>query len=244
VEAREAIALAAEFGQRLEDVQKLSGKEQEETLKHLGLVGQSVIMGVYVSDERVQGLDQAEISVLRKPVLRSELKKLKDTLIAEVKARETAAAKAVRETREIQVVVDAFDRPLKASPSTSKRTRMPKHTLLRSRLAGVSKWVHLKIAITEYLFGSLQSLQQVLGQGKTLSKAVYVLSVDDDAGKVAHGCFVPPQNVHSGFDAKTWANAVAEVMGGKVGWSCMSPFGHWGAKSFCRLVESLTRPKA
>ncbi len=38
LEAREAIALAAEFERRLEDVQKLSGKEKEETLKYLGLV--------------------------------------------------------------------------------------------------------------------------------------------------------------------------------------------------------------
>jgi hypothetical protein len=45
----------------------------------------------------VQDLDQAEISVLRKPVLRGELKKLKDALIAEVKVREAAAAKTVRE---------------------------------------------------------------------------------------------------------------------------------------------------
>lgn len=37
-EARQAIALAAEFERRLEDVQKLSGKEKEETLKHIGLV--------------------------------------------------------------------------------------------------------------------------------------------------------------------------------------------------------------
>jgi len=64
--------------------------------------------------------------------------------------------------------------------------------------------------------GSLQSLQQVLGQGKTLNKAVYVLSVDEDVSKVTHGCFIPPQNVGSGFDAKTWANAVAEIVGGKV----------------------------
>lgn len=38
-EAREAITLAAEFERRLEEVQKLSGKEKEETLKYLGLVG-------------------------------------------------------------------------------------------------------------------------------------------------------------------------------------------------------------
>ena len=37
-EAREAIALAAEFERRLEDVKKLSGKEKEETLKYFGLV--------------------------------------------------------------------------------------------------------------------------------------------------------------------------------------------------------------
>lgn len=164
----------------------------------------------------MQDLDQAEISVLRKPVLRSELKKLKDALIAEVKARETAAAKAVCETREIHGAADAFDRLSRASPNTSKRTRTPKRTLHRSRLAEVSKWVQLELAITVCSHGPLQSLQQVLGQGKTLSKAVYVLSVDED-GKVAHGCFVPSQNVQSGFDAKAWANAVAEVVGGKVG---------------------------
>ena len=174
-------------------------------------------MSVHVSDEPVQDLDQAEISVLRKPVLRSELKKLKDALIAEVKARETAAAKAVCETREIHSVADAFDRLLRASPNTSKRTRTRKRTLVRSRLAEASRWVQLELAIAVCLLGLLQSLQQVLNQGKTLSKAVYVLSVDEDAGKVAHGCFVPSQNVQSGFDAKAWANAVAEVVGGKVG---------------------------
>jgi hypothetical protein len=174
-------------------------------------------MGVNVPDERVQDLDQAEISVLRKPVLRNELKKLKDALIAEVKTRETAAAKAVCKTREIYDIVDAFDRLLRVSPNISKRIRTPKRTLLRSRLVEVSKWVQLEIAMTVCSFCSLQSLQQVLGQGKTLSKAVYVLSVDEDAGKVAHGCFVPPQIVRGGFDAKVWANAVAEVVGGKVG---------------------------
>lgn len=174
-------------------------------------------MDVYASDDPVQDLDQAEISVLRKPVLRNELKKLKDALIAEVKARETAAAKAVCEAREIYGVVDGFDRLLRASPNTSKRIRMPKRTSLRSRLAEASKWVQLELAMTVCSLGSLQSLQQVLGQGKTLNKAVYILSVDEDTGKVTHGCFVPSQNVHSEFDAKTWANAVAEVVGGKVG---------------------------
>ena len=168
-------------------------------------------------DERVQDLDQAEISVLRKPVLRNELKKLKDALIAEVKARETAAAKAVCDTRKIYGVVDTFDRLLRASLNTSKRIRTPKRTSLKSRLAEASKWVQLEFAIMVCSLGPLQSLQQVLGQGKTLSKAVYILSVDEDTGKVAHGCFVPSQNVQSGFDAKIWANAVAEVVGGKVG---------------------------
>lgn len=73
----------------------------------------------------------------------------------------------------------------------------------------------------------------MIGQGKTLNKAVYVLSVDEDAGKVAHGCFVPPQNVGSGFDAKTWASVVAEVIGGKVrGLACCGPWDIRGTESF------------
>lgn len=102
----------------------------------------------------MQDLDQAEISVLRKPVLRNELKKLKDALIAEVKTRETAAAKVVCETREIHGIVDALDRLLRAPPNSSKRIRTPKRTLLRSRLAEASKWVRLEIAMTLYSFGS------------------------------------------------------------------------------------------
>jgi len=52
-EAREAIGLAAEFERRLEDAQKLIGKEKEEVLKHLGLVSRKIVVDAHFPDARV-----------------------------------------------------------------------------------------------------------------------------------------------------------------------------------------------
>lgn len=73
-------------------------------------------------------------------MLKGELKKLKDALIAEVRARETAAAKAVRVCDEDKHgVAEVMGRLLRLLPSTSKRTRTRKRTSPRSRSVGVSK---------------------------------------------------------------------------------------------------------
>ena len=50
---------------------------------------------------------------------------------------------------------------------------------------------------------------------KKLGKATYVLSVDTEAGKVAHANYVPEGMRKKGLDARTWAAKVAEVVGGK-----------------------------
>lgn len=57
----------------------------------------------------------------------------------------------------------------------------------------------------------------MITQGKKLGKTVYVISTDNETGKVAHGNHVPPALKAKGLDARTWAAKVAEVLGGKAG---------------------------
>lgn len=62
---------------------------------------------------------------------------------------------------------------------------------------------------------NVKAIQSILNQGKSLGKAVYILSVDEHAGKVTHGNYLPVGLVVEGFDARSWASSVAEVLGGK-----------------------------
>lgn len=55
-----------------------------------------------------------------------------------------------------------------------------------------------------------------MAQGKKLSKAVYVFSVDSEGGKVAHVNHVPEALKAKGLDGRAWAASVAEILGGKV----------------------------
>lgn len=43
-----------------------------------------------------------------------------------------------------------------------------------------------------------------------------MLSVDPYTNKVTHGNYLPPSLAAEGFDARTWAASVSEVVGGKV----------------------------
>jgi hypothetical protein len=63
---------------------------------------------------------------------------------------------------------------------------------------------------------NVKAMQSVLNQGKTLGKAVYILSVDEHVGKVTHGNYLPPGLSSQGFDARSWASSVADIVGGKV----------------------------
>lgn len=45
---------------------------------------------------------------------------------------------------------------------------------------------------------------------------MYVFSVNAEGGKVAHANYVPEYVRAKGFDARTWASKVTEVLGGKV----------------------------
>lgn len=63
---------------------------------------------------------------------------------------------------------------------------------------------------------SFKILSSVVLQGKKLGKSVYVFSVDPEQGKVAHVNFVADDAKSRGVDGRLWANAVVEVVGGKV----------------------------
>jgi alanyl-tRNA synthetase len=53
-------------------------------------------------------------------------------------------------------------------------------------------------------------------QARKLGKSVYVFSVDQDQGKVAHVNFVAEDAKAKGLDGRTWANAISDILGGKV----------------------------
>ncbi|KAI5118930.1 hypothetical protein M0805_003754 [Coniferiporia weirii] len=65
--------------------------------------------------------------------------------------------------------------------------------------------------------GNAKIVQAVLGQAKKLGKAAYVLSVDAEGGKVVHANYVPEAFRSQGFNARTWAAGVSDVLGGKAG---------------------------
>ncbi|CAL1705403.1 unnamed protein product [Somion occarium] len=65
--------------------------------------------------------------------------------------------------------------------------------------------------------GNAKALQNVALQAKKLSKSTYVFSVDSQNGKVAHVNAVSSHAKSKGVDAREWANAVVQVVGGKAG---------------------------
>jgi alanyl-tRNA synthetase len=49
-----------------------------------------------------------------------------------------------------------------------------------------------------------------------LNKTVYLLSVEESSGKVAHVNWVSPELKAKGVDAQVWASKVTDIVGGKV----------------------------
>lgn len=79
-----------------------------------------------------------------------------------------------------------------------------KVSLFRPQVKHAAEWV-------------MKVLQSVVLQAKKLGKSVYLFSVDTEQGKVAHVNFVADDAKARGLDARTWANPVVEILGGKVG---------------------------
>lgn len=62
-----------------------------------------------------------------------------------------------------------------------------------------------------------QTLGAASAVGKTLSKAIYVFSPDEETGKVAHLNYLPKDILSTKkLDAKTWLGEVSKIIGGKV----------------------------
>ena len=97
--------------------------------------------------------------------------------------------------------------------------------------------------------GNLKSLLALVAQARKIKKAVYLFSTDLEGSKITHVNYLPEHQVREGFDAKAWASAVTEVIGGRV---CslieLSPrkwdmFSLFSLLLFYRLVVKPTRFK-
>ncbi|TIB29954.1 hypothetical protein E3P84_03525 [Wallemia ichthyophaga] len=67
------------------------------------------------------------------------------------------------------------------------------------------------------LGSNVKALSAALSAARPLNKTVYVFSVDREAKKIAHQCYIPKDKLNDSFNAKLWAAKVAEVVGGKAG---------------------------
>lgn len=65
--------------------------------------------------------------------------------------------------------------------------------------------------------GNSKVLSAAQTAAKAAKKAVYAFSVDEANGKVAHLNFLPKDEVSKAFNAKTWLQDVAKIIGGKGG---------------------------
>lgn len=131
------------------------------------------------------------------------------------------------------------------SSSTSRAT--PTRTCTSAILASVETQ---RYVLEMYCSGGLslistQTLAAASALGKTLSKAVYVFSPDEESGKVAHLNYLPKDIVSSKkLDAKTWLGEVSKIIGGKVRprHACANMIDRDDAEIWNREVERTTAP--
>ncbi|GLB37216.1 putative catalyzes the attachment of alanine to tRNA(Ala) in a two-step reaction alanine is first activated by ATP to form Ala- AMP and then transferred to the acceptor end of tRNA(Ala) [Lyophyllum shimeji] len=112
----------------------------------------------------------------------------------------------------LAVVRKAFDKQIKEKETAANKEaidRLQQHFRDDAKSEAFVAILHVD--------GNSKILQSVVSQGKKLGKAIYVLSVDAEGGKVAHVNYVPPSLKERGLDARTWASRVTEVLGGKAG---------------------------
>ncbi|KAF9264255.1 hypothetical protein L218DRAFT_987257 [Marasmius fiardii PR-910] len=166
-EAQEVTRIAQDMQMRLEQVDKMTGKEKDSQLKALSLeVGQS------------------DISVIKKTELRDRLAVMRKAFDKQIKEKEAAAGKAALEDLQefFKVNTDA-------------------EVYIKNLDVG----------------GNAKILQTLVAQAKKIEKTIYVFSADAEGGKVAHVNFVSPSLKAKGIDARTWAQRVTDILGGKAG---------------------------
>ncbi|KAI9596522.1 alanyl-tRNA synthetase [Syncephalis fuscata] len=65
--------------------------------------------------------------------------------------------------------------------------------------------------------GNTKAVLAAVQHVKSVNKAAYFFSVDEEAGRVGHQCFVPKDMIARGLKASEWAQIVSEKVGGKKG---------------------------
>ncbi|KAG8966582.1 Alanine--tRNA ligase [Tulasnella sp. 419] len=166
-DANEVSRVANSMTSKLESIDRLKGNDKDAALKTFSVE-----------------LNNADISVLRKGVLREQLAKIRKAFDAEVKTNQQAIVKkAVDDLKEFF-------------------TQRPEANVYSANISAE---------------GNSKILGSVLLEARKLEKAVYLFSVDETSGKVAHVNFVPKSSISKDFTAKTWATAISEVIGGKAG---------------------------
>ncbi|KAJ8077100.1 Alanine--tRNA ligase [Marasmius tenuissimus] len=166
-EAQEVTRVAKDLETRVEQVDRMEGKEKDGKLKAL-----SVEVG------------QSDISVIKKTELRDRLASMRKAFDKQIKEKEAAAGKAALED---------FTEYFKANTDAE---------------------VYIK---NLDVGGNAKLLQNIVAQAKKAGKTVYVFSVDSEGGKVAHVNFVAPSLKSKGVDARKWAQAITDILGGKAG---------------------------
>ena len=155
--------------------------------------------------------------MLKKNELRDRLSAIRKAFDKQTKEREQTLQKAV------------------SSISLSQRTQCSKNTSQKSSQAiqsltdfftttSPNSSVYISLLAVD---GNAKTLQSVLAQARKLDKAAYLFSIDPETeggkGKVVHANYLPEAFRKDEFNAKVWANAVSEVLGGKVcGYACLS----------------------
>ena len=95
--------------------------------------------------------------------------------------------------------------------SPGGRTRQRSPTAMQYT-ASSGELVYSGLSARPPAYGTVQGIAL---QARKANKALYVFSVDSDGGKVAHVNFVPP-SMKEKVDARKWAQAVTDIIGGKV----------------------------
>ncbi|OBZ68342.1 Alanine--tRNA ligase [Grifola frondosa] len=112
----------------------------------------------------------------------------------------------------LAVIRKAFDKQVKEKEAAANKAAVDH--LLQFFQSNESASAYFAIIDVD---GNAKVLQSVVLQGKKLGKSVYVFSADLKGGKVAHVNHVSEAAKAKGLDARSWAAAVTEVVGGKAG---------------------------
>ncbi|KAL9623779.1 MAG: hypothetical protein Q9160_002010 [Pyrenula sp. 1 TL-2023] len=133
-------------------------------------------------------LNNLSISAVRKNELRAQFAKIHKEVLESQKAQQKM------EVKKAQEAVQAYFKDPKNEGKVTMIAKLP--------ISGNAKAVS-------------DAINQV--KAKMPDKSVYLFAVDEEQGKVVHGCHVSADATKQGASASSWAGAVSGVVGGKAG---------------------------